>query len=115
MFSPLLAEAAVVLPAAGKFSAGTFWKDAVNYAVTYYTAVPTMHQILASRAQIDYPKENPPPVRVIRSCSSSLAPATLHQVESLFGAPVLEVRCVGVFRHTVWLFGTKKMPIYLNL
>lgn len=81
----------MVLPAKGGFSAATFWQDATAHAVTYYTAVPTIHQILVARADQDFPKGNPPPLRVIRSCSSSLAPATLKKVEQAFGAPVLEV------------------------
>lgn len=84
-----------MLPAAGRFSAGTFWTDASRYGVTFYTAVPTMHQILVARAAQDYPADSPPPLRVIRSCSSSLAPATLEQVEAAFKAPVLEVGAGG--------------------
>lgn len=94
-----MSGASVVLPEAGKFSAKTFWKDAVDNKVTYYTAVPTMHQILASRAETDYPKDNLPPLRIIRSCSSSLAPATLERVESLFGAPVLEAYAMTEASH----------------
>lgn len=48
-------------------------------------------QILLSRAASDYPAASPPPLRVIRSCSSSLAPATLEKLEAAFKAPVLEV------------------------
>lgn len=99
LLSPLLSGASVVLPEAGKFSAGTFWQDAVEHKVTFYTAVPTMHQILVSRADKDYPRKNPPPLRVIRSCSSSLAPATLFQVEKLFGAPVLEAYAMTEASH----------------
>lgn len=51
-----------------------------------------MHQILLARADQDYPAASPPPLRAIRSCSASLAPATLHKVEAAFKAPVLEVR-----------------------
>ena len=54
-----------------------------------------MHQILLARADQDYPAAAPPPLRAIRSCSASLAPATLHKVEAAFGAPVLEVSGVG--------------------
>jgi hypothetical protein len=43
-FSPLAAGGAVVLPAAGKFSASVFWRDCVQHGATWYTAVPTMHQ-----------------------------------------------------------------------
>lgn len=48
-------------------------------------------QILLSRAQEDYPKDSPPPLRFIRSCSSSLAAPTLHKLEAMFKVPVLEV------------------------
>lgn len=99
LLSPLLSGASVVLPEAGKFSAGTFWQDAVEHNVTFYTAVPTMHQILVSRADKDYPSKKPPPLRVIRSCSSSLAPATLFQVEKLFKAPVLEAYAMTEASH----------------
>lgn len=49
-------------------------------------------QVLLARADKDYPKAAPPPLRFIRSCSSALAPATLHKLEAAFGVPVLEVR-----------------------
>ena len=48
-------------------------------------------QILLSRAKEDYPARNPPPLRFIRSCSSSLAAPTLHKLEATFHVPVLEV------------------------
>ena len=52
---------------------------------------PVPPQILLARADSDYPAGAPPPLRFIRSCSSSLAPATLHKLEAAFKAPVLEV------------------------
>lgn len=45
LLAPLLAGSAVILPAGGRFSAGTFWRDAVDFGATFYTAVPTMHQV----------------------------------------------------------------------
>lgn len=53
--------------------------------------VPTMHQILLARAEKDFPRDRPPPLRFIRSCSSSLAAPTLHKLEAAFNVPVLEV------------------------
>lgn len=44
-FSPLAACGSVILPAAGKFSASVFWRDCVEHGATFYTAVPTMHQV----------------------------------------------------------------------
>src|SRR6202041_1351758 len=39
---------AVVVPA--KFSASAFWQIAAKYGVTWYSAVPTIHQIILGRA-----------------------------------------------------------------
>ena len=48
LLAPFLAGAAVVIPAGGKFSAAAFWKDACKWGVTFYTAVPTIHQVCSS-------------------------------------------------------------------
>src|SRR4051794_14935550 len=84
--STLHTGGAVVIPA--KFSASTFWPIAVKYGVTWYSAVPTIHQILLGRADQDNAPRGG--LRFIRSCSSALAPAVFHQMEERFGAPVLE-------------------------
>ncbi len=84
--STLHTGGAVVVPA--KFSAGTFWQVAAKYDVTWYSAVPTIHQILLGRADQDNAPRGG--LRFIRSCSSALAPAVFHQLEERFGAPVLE-------------------------
>ncbi|KAL0400746.1 UNVERIFIED_CONTAM: Oxalate--CoA ligase [Sesamum latifolium] len=49
LLSSLGAGAAVALPAAGRFSASTFWSDMNKYKATWYTAVPTIHQIILDR------------------------------------------------------------------
>ena len=71
-----------------KFSASTFWSEALNNNATWYSAVPTIHQILLSRAD----KDNAPHslFRFIRSCSAALAPVVFDSLEKRFGAPVLE-------------------------
>ncbi len=84
--STLLTGGAVIVPA--KFSASAFWQQAAKYQATWYSAVPTIHQILLARADQDQAPRSG--LRFIRSCSSALAPATFHQLESRFGAPVLE-------------------------
>ena len=45
LLAPLLAGSAVIIPAGGRFSAKSFWKDACHFGATFYTAVPTMHQV----------------------------------------------------------------------
>jgi len=90
LLATLASGGAVYLPRSGKFSASTFWIDMVNIGATWYTAVPTIHQILLMRAATEYPKDHPAPLRFIRSCSAPLAPATLSAIESTFGAPLIE-------------------------
>jgi acyl-CoA synthetase (AMP-forming)/AMP-acid ligase II len=90
LLASLASGGAVYLPRNGKFSASAFWSDMVNIGATWYTAVPTIHQILLMRAPTEYPKDHPPPLRFIRSCSAPLAPVTLSAIESTFGAPMIE-------------------------
>ena len=84
LLSPFLSGGSVIIPP--KFSASEFWDNFITYKANWYTAVPTIHQILL---------RNPPPsqipkIRFIRSCSSPLSPKTFHELESTFNAPVLE-------------------------
>jgi acyl-CoA synthetase (AMP-forming)/AMP-acid ligase II len=77
----------VVVPA--KFDPMTFWPVISVHTATWYSAVPTIHQMLLMRNR----GERPPGaerLRFIRSSSSALSPETMHQLESRFGAPVLE-------------------------
>jgi len=42
MLAPLAAGSAVILPAEGRFSAGTFWRDATAHGATFFTAVRSL-------------------------------------------------------------------------
>ena len=79
----------VVVPA--KFNPLSFWRVARDHGATWYSAVPTLHQLLAARAD---PAAGRPAgaekLRFIRSCSASLAPQLMSDLEAAFGAPVLE-------------------------
>jgi len=88
LLTTLASGGTVILPT--KFAASKFWQQVVTHGATWYTAVPTIHQILLMRAETDYPKDNPPPLRFIRSCSSSLAESIMTRLEAAFHAPVLE-------------------------
>ena len=71
-----------------RFSASRFWQEQSLTGATWYSAVPTIHQILLMRADDDSaPKES---FRFIRSCSAALAPSVFGDLEARFGAPVLE-------------------------
>lgn len=98
LLSSLCSGAAVALPAAGRFSASTFWQDMLNYHATWYTAVPTIHQIILDRHQ-SKPEPVYPKLRFIRSCSASLAPTILARLEDSFGAPVLEAYAMTEASH----------------
>ena len=82
----------VVLP--GKFNPLSFWRTARDYGVTWYSAVPTLHQLLLARAGDPTDPSRRPAgtdkLRFIRSCSASLAPRLMHALEAAFGAPVVE-------------------------
>jgi acyl-CoA synthetase (AMP-forming)/AMP-acid ligase II len=92
----LSAGATVVVPP--RFSAGAFWPAVRAHNVTWYSAVPTIHQVLLSRADADgAPRQAG--FRFIRSCSAALAPATLAQLEERFGAPVLEAYAMTEASH----------------
>src|SRR5262249_48078429 len=49
--STFLAGGTVIVPP--RFSAGAFWPAARAYRATWYSAVPTIHQVLLSRADAD--------------------------------------------------------------
>lgn len=89
----------VVIPPGGKFSASKFWPSARTGNATWYTAVPTMHQILLARADDEYDANTAPKLRFIRSCSASLAPSVLERLEQHFGAPVLEAYAMTEAAH----------------
>ena len=73
---------------APRFSASHFVEWTLAEKPTWYTAVPSIHQILLGHAEM----QNIPAgqFRFIRSCSSFLAPETLARIEALLGAPLLE-------------------------
>lgn len=91
--TPLASGGSVIVPL--KFSASEFWRDFNAHKANWYTAVPTIHQILL---------RNPPPspkpyIRFIRSCSSPLSPKTFHELEKTFDAPVLEAYAMTEAAH----------------
>lgn len=98
LLSSLISGASVVLPSTGRFSASTFWTDMRTHGATWYTAVPTIHQILLER-HATKPEDQYPELRFIRSCSASLAPIVLERLESAFGAPVLEAYAMTEASH----------------
>jgi acyl-CoA synthetase (AMP-forming)/AMP-acid ligase II len=90
LLATLASGGAAFMPAGGRFHAGRFWPEMAAARATWYTAVPTIHQILLARASSDYPRDGYPNLRFVRSCSAPLAPAVRQDLETAFSAPVLQ-------------------------
>lgn len=93
LLAPLATGGSMVVPP--KFSASDFWPDFAAHRANWYTAVPTIHQILLKN-----PAPEPrPAIRFIRSCSSPLSPTVFQQLEETYGAPVLEAYAMTEAAH----------------
>ncbi len=77
----------VVVPP--KFNPLSFWPTVREHRATWYSAVPTIHQVLLSRARSSRPSGSEQ-LRFVRSCSAALAPQTMADIEAKFGVPILE-------------------------
>jgi oxalate---CoA ligase len=95
--STLASGGSVVVPP--RFSASEFWRLFGEHRATWYSAVPTIHQVLLARADSDGAPHSGP--RFIRSCSAPLAPTILTNLENRFGAPVLEAYGMTEASHQV--------------
>jgi acyl-CoA synthetase (AMP-forming)/AMP-acid ligase II len=94
LFAVLLASLAsggcVLLPERGRFSAHAFWDDVRAVAATWFTAVPTIYEILLNRSAREFPgPEAVAPLRFARSCSAPLNTATGRAMERMLGVPLL--------------------------
>lgn len=86
VLSTLRSGGTVAVP--NKFNPLSFWRTVRDTGASWYSAVPTIHNLLLSRAT-----ERPAGaegLRFIRSCSAALPPEMMAKMESLFGVPVLE-------------------------
>ena len=87
-----LSGGTVVVPPG--FNALNFWPVARDHRATWFSAVPSMHQALLSRAQRrkseDAGQANYTGLRFIRSCSAALPSSTMLEMQERFGVPVLE-------------------------
>lgn len=64
------------------------WMDECH--PTWYTAVPTMHQTIVSRAARNKEIIARNPLRFLRSSSSSMPPQVIAELEEIFHAPLVE-------------------------
>ncbi len=72
----------VVVPP--KFNPLNFWPVVKDHGVTWYSAVPSMHQALLSRANSRGAGDPPgaDTLRFIRSCSAALAPSLMRDLDT---------------------------------
>src|SRR6476646_5257245 len=84
--STFLTGGTVVVP--NKFNPMSFWRTVRDHGATWYSCVPTIHQL--SVARLTEKPEGIEKLRFVRSCSSALAPALMEKIEKLIQVPVLE-------------------------
>jgi acyl-CoA synthetase (AMP-forming)/AMP-acid ligase II len=84
---------------APSFDALRFYSWLEEARPTWYTAVPTMHQAILSRARHNKDIIEKSRLRFIRSSSSPLPPQVLHQLEKTFNVPVVEAYAMTEAAH----------------
>src|SRR5882757_4255833 len=89
LLATLASGGCVLVPERGRFSAHTFWDDVRSVGATWFTAVPTILEILLERSALEYPGPGVAPLRFVRSCSAPLNSATARALERTLGVPVL--------------------------
>ena len=87
------------------FNALDFWSVVEEHQVTWYSAVPAIHQVLLNREKnkingdaAGIARRN---LRFIRSCSAPFPPETIVEMEEMFGVPVLEAYGMTEAAHQV--------------
>lgn len=88
LLSSLLAGGSLFCPPG--FNALKFYSWLAESNATWYTAVPTMHQAILSRAERNIEIIQNQRLRLIRSSSASLPPQVMAELERVFACPVIE-------------------------
>ena len=86
VMATLVSGGTVVVP--GKFNALSFWRTVKEHRVTWFSGVPTMHQLLLARTR--HKPAEAATLRFIRSCSAPLSAELIHRIEAVFGVPFVE-------------------------
>jgi acyl-CoA synthetase (AMP-forming)/AMP-acid ligase II len=96
-----------------RFNPLSFWATVRDYRATWYSAVPTIHQVLLSRLKSNSRPEGAENLRFIRSCSAPLAAQTMASMEERFGVPVVEAYGMTEAAHQMasnWLPPGERKP-----
>ena len=70
-----------------RFAPRRFWAETAAHGVTWFSAGPTLHQMILDKQDT---KRAPAALRFVRSCSSAMSPALMQRLEDVFGVPLLE-------------------------
>ena len=88
LLAPLAAGGAISCPP--DFNAFRFFDWLEELRPTWYTAVPTMHQLILGRAERHAEVVAASQLRFVRSSSAPLPAVVLERIEATFGAPMVE-------------------------
>jgi acyl-CoA synthetase (AMP-forming)/AMP-acid ligase II len=98
--STLASGGTVVIPQ--RFNPFEFWSLVDDHAVTWYSAVPTIHQLLLGRRRERGPGAvGGGSLRFVRSCSAALSAELTGKLEEHFAAPVLDAYGMTEAAHQV--------------
>jgi oxalate---CoA ligase len=98
VLSTLASGGTIVIPS--RFNPLSFRRLVRAHAATWYTAVPSIHQMVLARTR-DNQSSASPTLRFIRSASAPLGQATLLQIEASLGVPMLEAYGMTEASHQV--------------
>ncbi len=99
LLSTLLAGGTVVVPRT--FNALAFWRLVREHRVTWYSSVPTVHQLVLARCDGVERPAGTESLRFIRSASSPLPPELMRRMQDLFEVPVVEAYGMTEAAHQV--------------
>ena len=88
LLAPLAVGGSVI--STNGFDAFSFFSQLERFRPTYYTAVPTMHQMVLSRSKSSQTSAPKCGLRFVRSSSASLPTPVLSALTELFQVPVIE-------------------------
>src|SRR5947209_431382 len=74
--STFLSGGTLVVPA--KFNPLSHWRTVRDHRVTWYSAVPTIHQLVLARMGENKKPEGTERLRFVRSCSAALSPQMME-------------------------------------
>ncbi len=85
VFGAFAAGGSAIVPR--RFSPQRFWGQARAHGVTWFSAGPTLHQMILDKQAAEVV---PATLRFTRSCSSAMSPALMQRLEDVYGVPLLE-------------------------